>query len=120
MDLTHEEIPIDFDPKWVAVLRVMRDRFGKKPELESILFLIGINELGRVEEKFSKEQKQDLMHVAVCRLLSYDGFYRLAGWDDEDWPLWEAAAELPAWTATEQEVRIKKNIIRYFEEYQLI
>lgn len=120
MDLTHEEIPIDFDPRWLSVLRTMRDRFGKKPELEAMLFLIGINELGRLEDKFTKEQKQDLMHVAVCRLLSNDGYYRLAGWDDDQWPLWEATTALPKWTGAEQEIIIKKNIIRYFEEHQLI
>ena len=120
MSLTHEEVPIDFDPRWIAVLRMMKERFGKKPELESVLFLIGINELGRIEEKFTKEQKQDLMHVAVCKLLSQEGFYRLAGWDDEGWPLYEAAQELPAWSATEQETRIKTNIIKYFEDKQQI
>lgn len=116
MSLTHEEVPIDFDPRWIEVLRQLKERFGKKPELETILFLVGINELGRVEQKFTKEQKQDLMHVAVCRLLSYAGYYRLAGWDDENWPLWEPVLELPAWSGVEQETAIKKGIIRYFEE----
>jgi hypothetical protein len=120
MSLTHEELPIDFDPRWIEVLKRMKDQFGKKPELETILFLIGINELGKVEEKFTKEQKQDLMHVAVCRLLSFDGYYRLAGWDDDHWPMWEAAKELPPWSAGEQEEVIKKNIIRYFEENNLV
>lgn len=120
MSLTHEDVPIDFDPRWIEVLRQMKERFGKKPELEAILFLIGMNELGRVEEKFTKEQKQDLMHVAVCRLLSQEGYYRLAGWDDEQWPMWEAAQALPPWSASEQETVLKKNIIRYFEENQLV
>lgn len=120
MSLTHEEIPIDFDPRWLAVLRMMKERFGKKPELESILFLIGINELGRLEDKFTKEQKQDLMHVAVCKLLSREGYYRLAGWDDDNWPLYEATQKLPDWTAAEQEVLIKQSIIRYFEEQNQI
>ncbi len=120
MSLTHEEIPIDFDPRWIAVLQRLRDQFGKKPELETILFLIGMNELGKVEDKFSKEQKQDLMHIAVCRLLSADGYYRLAGWDDDQWPMWEATKELPAWSAAEQEIIIKQHIIRYFEENKLL
>lgn len=118
--LTREELPIDFDPRWIAVLRQMKDRFGKKPELEAILFLIGMNELGRLIEKFTKEEKQDLMHVAVCKLLSYDGFYRLAGWDDDNWPMWEATENLPQWSNDDQERVIKLNIIRYFEENNLI
>ena len=48
----------------------MVERFGKKPDLEAILFLIGMQEYGQLKDKFTKEQKQDLMHVAVCLLLS--------------------------------------------------
>lgn len=119
-ELTWEGLPIDFDPRWLAVLGQMKSRFGKKPELEAVLFLIGMNELGRIIEKFTKEEKQDLMHVAVCKLLSYDGYYKLAGWDDENWPLWEVVGVLPQWTAEEQERVIKLNIIRYFEENKII
>ncbi|HRF75312.1 MAG TPA: hypothetical protein PLJ00_09435 [Chitinophagales bacterium] len=118
--LTREELPIDFDPRWIAVLKQMKEQFGKKPELEAVLFLIGMNELGRVIEKFTKEEKQDLMHIAVCKLLSYDGFYRFAGWDDDNWPMWEAAEKLPQWTNEDQERAIKLNIIRYFEENNII
>ncbi|MBK9454955.1 MAG: hypothetical protein WBP31_00540 [Chitinophagales bacterium] len=118
--LTREELPIDFDPRWLAVLRQMKEQFGKKPELEAVLFLIGMNELGRVIEKFTKEEKQDLMHIAVCKLLSYDGFYRFAGWDDDNWPMWEAAENLPQWANEDQERAIKLNIIRYFEENNII
>ena len=118
--LTREELPIDFDPRWLAVLRQMKEQFGKKPELEAVLFLIGMNELGRVIEKFTKEEKQDLMHIAVCKLLSYDGFYSFAGWDDDNWQTWEAAENLPQWANEDQERAIKLNIIRYFEENNII
>ncbi len=114
--LTKEELPVDFDPRWIEVLHRIKNQFGKKPELETILFLIGINELGKIKKKYSKEQKQDLMHIAVCRLLSYNGFYRLAGWDDEGWPQWQPTARLPNTSPRDQEELLKKNIIRYFEE----
>ncbi|MBK7444338.1 MAG: hypothetical protein IPL12_19905 [Bacteroidetes bacterium] len=118
--LTREELPIDFDPRWIAVLKQMKERFGKKPELEAVLFLIGMNELGRLIEKFTKEEKQDLMHIAVCKLLSYDNYYRFAGWDDDNWPMWEVVGVLPQWDTGEQERVIKLNIIRYFEENKII
>ncbi len=119
-DLTKEEIPIDFDPRWIRVLQMIKDRFGNKPELETILFLIGMNELGRLSDKFTKEQKQDLMHIAVCKLLSYNGFYKLAGWDDEGWPMWEISAAMPEMDTREQETLLKKNIIHYFELNEMI
>ena len=62
------------------------ERFGKKPDMEAILFLIGIQEFGHVRDKFTKEQKQDLMHVAVCTLLSQSGYYEIEGYDDDGWP----------------------------------
>jgi hypothetical protein len=114
-NLTHEDVPIDFDPRWIKVLDKIKNQFGKKPELETILFLIGINELGKVEKKFTKEQKQDLMHIAVCKLLSFENYYTLAGWDDEGWPMWQPAKEIPEMTSTVQEELIKRKIIQYFE-----
>lgn len=119
-DLTKEEIPVDFDPRWIRVLQMIKDRFGSKPELETILFLIGMNELGKLSEKFTKEQKQDLMHIAVCKLLSYHGFYKLAGWDDDGWPMWEISAAMPEMDTREQETLLKKNIIHYFELNEMI
>ncbi len=113
--LTHEDVPIDFDPRWIQLLHRFKEQFGKKPELETILFLIGINEVGKVAEKYSKEEKQDLMHVAVCKLLSMSNYFKYAGIDDDGWPQWEPVKELPPMTNEEQEILLKKNIILYFE-----
>jgi hypothetical protein len=69
----------DFEQRWINVEFFIRERFGKKPDIEAILYLIGINELGAFpeEKNFTKEQKQDLMHIAVCKLLSQVGIYVL-------------------------------------------
>ena len=68
---------------WERIRHLVQQRFGRStlPDLNAVLFLIGIQELGRWKSQFSKEEKQDLMHIAVCRLLSYDGHYRFAGRD---------------------------------------
>ncbi|MEZ5013928.1 MAG: hypothetical protein R2794_06520 [Chitinophagales bacterium] len=120
MALTHEDVPADFDPEWQQVLSGFEARFGKKPELEAMLFLIGINELGQLQHNFSKEQKQDLMHVAVCTLLSYEGYYTFAGRDADGWPQWQVSKALPELPNAEQELLIKKNIIHYFKIHQII
>ena len=109
---------IDFDPRWINVLKRIKDQFGKKPDLEAVLFLIGMQEIGMVFDKVTKEQKQDLMHIAVCRLLSQEGYYRFVGDDENGWPHWEPTHELPAMTPAQQEVLLKKNVIRYFEEME--
>ncbi len=85
--------------------------------MEGILFLIGINELGAIPEKnFSKEQKQDLMHIAVCTLLSRRGYYVFAGRDDEGWPHFEARQSVDAPGLKPQEQLLKECIIEYFEQ----
>lgn len=112
---SHELIPVDFDPEWIELMQRLKQQFGKKPNLETILFLIGINELNTVRTKFTKEEKQDLMHIAVCRLLSYNGYYTYKGKDTDGWPHWEVNTGLPALNISDQESLIKSNILLYFK-----
>ena len=76
----------DFQARWWALEQKMMDKFGKKPDVEAILFLIGLQETGFIRERISKEQKQDLMHVAICTILSPSGYYIHEGKDEEGWP----------------------------------
>jgi len=94
-------------------VRIYR-QFHKNPDLHALLFLIGMRELGQLRKKFTKEEKQHLMHIAVCRLLSEEGYYELEGVDEEGWPHWAATQKLPEMTVEEQEYLLKKQIIRYF------
>lgn len=99
---------------------MVKDMMGRDtlPDLNGILFLIGIQELGRWQEKFSKEEKQDLMHIAVCRLLSNEGYYRFAGRDADGWPHYELNQAIGKATLKDQEELLKRNIIRYFREWE--
>ena len=95
---------------------VLNERFGKVPDMEGILFLIGVNELGRLpRKKFSKEQKQDLMHIAVCTLLSQLGYYEFTGRDEDGWPHFRDIEQVAVKGIKEQEVMLKECVIRYFE-----
>ena len=60
-------LDIEYDEAaWNNVLSVLEQRFGKKPDVQTIIFLVGHRELGKHQIKFTKEQKQDLIHVGVC------------------------------------------------------
>ena len=83
--------------------------------MESILFLIGVQEIGDFQSKYTKEQKQDLMHVAVCTLLSPSGYYELEMVDEEGWPHFRQLKSLPVHTMIEQENFMKDHILIYFE-----
>lgn len=106
-----------FVENWKNVEELMVQRFGKLPDMEGILFLIGINELGMLpkRKKFTKEQKQDLMHIAVCKLLSLDGYYSFDGLDEEGWPHYTEVKPVAANGLQSQEQLLKECIIRYFE-----
>ena len=104
----------DLQARWWKLEEKLMARFGKKPDLESILFLIGIQELGMAGENFSKEQKQDLMHVAVCSLLSSSGYYEMEGVDEDGWPHFRQLRELPQLPLKEQEEFLKDHVLLYF------
>jgi hypothetical protein len=104
----------DLQQRWWKLEAKMVERFGKKPDMETILFLIGIQEFGQLREKFTKEQKQDLMHVAVCSLLSQSGFYELERKDDDGWPHFKQLKPMPDMNAFEQENFLKDHILLYF------
>ncbi len=105
----------DIQPRWWKLEENFMKRFQKKPDVEAILFLIGIQEIGNFKKKFSKEQKQDLMHVAVCSLLAQSGYYKLDGADEEGWPHFSQLKALPEYNMIEQENFLKDHILLYFE-----
>ncbi|HMO31609.1 MAG TPA: hypothetical protein PKE63_12510 [Lacibacter sp.] len=111
MDATH-----DLFVRWMELEQKLVERFGKKPDLETVLFLIGIQELGDLRHKYTKEQKQDLMHVAVCSLLSQSGYFVFDHTDGEGWPHFKQLKPLPTLGLREQEDFLKDHILLYFQQ----
>ncbi len=107
----------DLQLRWWKLEAKILERFGKKPDLEAVLFLIGMQETGFLKNKITKEQKQDLMHVAVCTLLSQSGFYILEGKDEEGWPHFKQVKEIPAYNVIDQENFLKDHVLLYFSKH---
>jgi len=105
----------DLQVRWWDLEARLAERFGKKPDMEAILFLIGMQEFGVLNKKFTKEQKQDLMHVAVCSLFSQSGYYELEKVDEEGWPHFKQLRNLPVMDTLGQENFMKDHILLYFE-----
>ena len=81
---------LDLDRKWHQLTVFIEHTIGKKPkDLNGVLFIIGIQELGQGAKRFSKEEKQDLLHIAICKVLSFSGYYTLEGLDKDGWPHWK-------------------------------
>lgn len=101
--------------QWNSLLGFLESNLGKKvKDINSILFLIGVQELGKGKHVFSKEEKQDLIHIATCKVLSFGGYYTLDGIDADGWPHWSNIKPIPAFSLLEQENLLKNFIIEYF------
>jgi hypothetical protein len=105
----------DVQTRWWDLEKKLMDQFGKKPDTEAVLFLVGLQETGFIREKITKEQKQDLMHIAICSILSPSGYYLLEGKDEEGWPHFKQVKQLPKMDLMEQELFLKEHILLYFD-----
>lgn len=84
--------------------------------MNGVLLLIGIQELGRGPQEFSKEEKQDLMHIAICTILKPSGYYAFDGLDEDGWPHFSQLKALPEQNMIEQENYLKDHALMYFKE----
>ena len=109
-----EDWQLDFE--FLRVRHWVKDRFDRKelPDLNAILYLIGMQELGRPQQKYSKEEKQDLMHIAVCHLLSEDGYFEFEGMDADGWPHWKPLIPIDIKGLGPQETLLRRKVIEYF------
>ncbi len=112
-----KEAQLRFKRAWKQLRYGFKEQLGRLPDLQSILFIIGIQELGFFPDSLSKEEKQDLMHIAVCRLLSEIGYFSFTGRDEDGWPHYEAVKNIPVdfKNLEKEEQLLKEQALRYFE-----
>lgn len=108
--------------RWEMVVEKLSAQFadGERLDLDAIIYLIGVQELGQLHRQYKKDQKLDLMHIAICKLLTPFGYYELDFVDDEGWPHYKVLEQLPHLKAGEQSVLMKEAIVNYFLETEFI
>ena len=108
--------------RWDAVVKLLSDRFagGDVLDLDAIIYLVGLQELGQLHREFKKDEKLNLMHIAICRLLEPFGYYEFDYFDDDGWPHYKVLEQLPPLKAGEQSVLMKEAIVQYFLEKKVI
>jgi hypothetical protein len=113
-----EDWELDFE--WLHVRNIVKDTLNHEalPDLNVVLLMIGIQELGFWKKGWTKEEKQDLMHIAVCRLLSYDGYYEFVGLDTEGWPHYTMTQKIQLKGQGEQERLLKQKTVFYFKQLE--
>ena len=109
------EMP-EMESKWISLEAEMIDRFGKKTDLQAMLFLIGLDGLGKGSISFTKEEKEDLIHIGICKVLTYSEYYVYMGLDDDGWPHYQLKDIVPVMSLTEQEEFLKAHVIYHFGE----
>ncbi|MEO4007086.1 MULTISPECIES: hypothetical protein [unclassified Flavobacterium] len=108
--------------RWDTLVKILSERFadGEMLDLDAIIYLIGVQELGKIKTKFKKDEKINLMHIAICRLLEPYGYYEFSFFDEDGWPHYTVKEQLPPLKAGEQSVLMKEAIVNYFLEKGLI
>ncbi|MCF6347411.1 MAG: hypothetical protein L3J20_03825 [Flavobacteriaceae bacterium] len=108
--------------KWEALKQKISAQFGdgEMLDLDAIIYLIGVQELGQGYRKFKKDEKVNLMHIAICRVLEPLGYYEFDFFDDDGWPHYKVKEEIPFLKPGEQSVLMKEAVIEYFMEKKLI
>lgn len=108
--------------RWELLQDKLSEQFaeGAPLELDAIIYLVGLQELGQFHRKFKKDEKLNLMHIAICRLLEPYGYYTFEHFDEEGWPHYKLVEALPALRAGEQSVLMKEAIVSYFIEKEYL
>ena len=107
----------DLQIRWLKLRIKLKETYCIKPDMDGVLFLIGVQELGTGKQVYTKEQKQDLMHIAVCTVLLPSGYYIMEGFDEEGWPHFKQLKALPEFKLFEQENFLKDHVLLYFDQF---
>lgn len=111
---------LEIEKKYANIVRFFAKIHGETLDLQSVIFLIGVRELGEGIQKFSKREKNDLMHIAVCKLLLPYGYYSLESIDQDGWPHYIRNEKIPFLDKDEQKKLLKEAVVQYFDDEAIL
>tara|TARA_B100000963_G_scaffold13107_2_gene10105 strand:+ start:3127 stop:3555 length:429 start_codon:yes stop_codon:yes gene_type:complete len=108
--------------RWDRLISILNERFsdGETIDVEGVLYLVGLQELGQLHQKMKKDDNINLIHVGICTVLEPYGYYRFDFYDEEGWPHFELLEALPNLKPGEQSILIKEALVGYFLKRELI
>lgn len=108
--------------RWEQLTEKLSSQFadGAPLDLDAIIYLVGVQEFGQYHRRFKKDEKINLMHIAICRLLEPFGYYEFEHFDPDGWPHYRLVESLPPLKAGEQSVLMKEAIVMYFMEMEYL
>ena len=117
--MTDKTRPTDMDTD--EKLRVIARRIGEfflpdaPVDVPSMIFVAGLQVLGRPEAGLSRDDKLAVMHVGTCALLEPYGYYRMTGRDGDGWPQYELLRPVDERASSEGEL-LKEALAGYFAD----
>lgn len=108
--------------QWELLSEKLSKQFaeGAPMDLDAIIYLVGVQEFGQFHRRFKKDDKINLMHIAICRLLEPFGYYEFDHFDPDGWPHYRLVEALPPLKAGEQAVLMKEAIVMYFMQKEYL
>ncbi len=108
--------------RWEELVHTLSARFSSDADLdlEGMLYLVGLQELGQLHKRFKKDDNVNLMHIGICTILEPYGYYRFDHFDKDGWPHFDLVAPLPALKPGEQKLLMKEALVDYFLEKGII
>ena len=84
--------------RWEKLVQKLSAQFsdGDALDLDAIIYLVGVQELGQIHRSFKKDEKLNLMHIAICKVLEPYGYYAFDYVDEQGWPHYKNLEQLPA------------------------
>lgn len=112
----------ELDFNWLRIRHFVKDSLGHErlPDMQAILMMIGVQELGRWRKDFTKEEKQDLMHIGTCEVLTAEGYYEFTHRDADGWPHYNSLRVVDVAGHKAQEHFLKQRIIKYFDKWEAL
>ncbi len=107
----------ELEGRWKKLIAQLETQFGDGLDLQGVLMLVGVQELGKGYKKFNKDQKLEVLHIAICTLLEPYGYYRFEGTDEDGYPHWTLEESLPPLKPGQQAFLLKQSLLDYFSEY---
>ena len=103
----------DLDKNWNRLLEKLEIQFNQEITLKGVLYLIGVQELNLGIKQYEREEKVNVLHVAICKILTPFGFYKFDRIDEDGWPHYIELKAIKNLSENQQELLMKEAVIKY-------
>ena len=103
----------DLDKNWSWLLKKLETQFDQEITLKGVLYLIGVQELNLGIKQYEREEKVNVLHVAICKILTPFGFYKFDRIDEDGWPHYIELKAIKNLSENQQELLMKEAVIKY-------